>query len=260
MPDSFGSNDRQINGKTREEFITEVNDELTISGIIPFKLPIKAVESLIKDSLDFFYRKYPDALQEHYFLVFKEYLQSEEFKSSRSIQLPRQIYSVVNVDKMKNTLSSGKGDFSRNKSIGFSTYGGASSTDDAGDRTISWLTQMSLFSLMDDILVNHTVGYNFNRLTRKMSIRGEAPNSDMVIETLVRVDEEYLFEDDYFRKYVRALAKVKLAKIMGFFRIPLPGNVEVDFDGLASEGKEEISKIEEDIKEEDGIADYMFME
>lgn len=255
---SFGSNDNQTNGLTREEFINEINEKLTVNGSIPFKLPIKAVEDIIKTALDYFYRKYPDALEPQYFVIYKHFVNSEEFKINRRVQLPRQVYSVDDVQKIGNS-SLFSGDFSVYKSIGQSYNSSKAKGYDIADNTIEWLSQKSLFSLLSDTLTNEVVGFNFNRLNKKLFITGETPNKDLLVITQVKIDEEYLFEDDYFKAYVVGLAKISLAKIFRFFRIPLPGNVEIDFEGLASEGKEEIDEIKQNIQEEEGMADYMFM-
>lgn len=259
MPDSFGTNDNKINGITREEFIAQVNNDLTFYDTIPFKLPTKAVEGLIKDALDFFYRKYPDALEEHYFIVFSQYLNSEEFQNSRKIPLPREVYSVYGVDKLDTNYDLSSGDFSIHRAIGYSTFSSTSSSHNMVDNTIQWLSQKSLFSLLNDVVLNNSISYSYNRLSRTLKILGEKPTTNLVLQTYVRLDEEFLFEDDYFRKYVRGLAKKNLSKILKFFSIPLPGNVQIDFDSLSQEGSEEIEEVKQSIAEEEGMADYLFM-
>ena len=260
MADSFGTNDlNSVGGISREEFIKKVNDELTMYGSIPFKLPYVAIEGLIKDSLDFFYRKYPDALQEYYLLVFRDYINSIEFKTNRRIQLPRSIYSVNNVIKNNDRYNYDNSDFSIYRAIGYSSYSGRGAGYSMVDNTIQWLGQMSLFSLFNDVVLSNVVSYEYNRLSRTIFISGEIPTEDLIIIAQERLPEEFLFEDDYFRKYVRALAKIRLAKIMGFFNIPLPGNVQIDFDGLANEGNDELTEVKEEINTEENIADYFFM-
>lgn len=259
MEDLFGSNDLN-NGITRDEFIKIVNDNITVNHSIPYKLKSNAIETIIRNCLDYFYRKYPDALEENYLLLFSSYLNSPEFKKNRAIFLPKNVYSVYGIDKFNAGLDTyGSGDFAISRVIGFSTYSGRSTANEAVDNTINWLTQSSLLSLLNDVILNNTITFKFNRLTSRLMLPGEAPNSNLIIQVQTKIDEEYLFTDDYFRKYVIGKCKIELARVLSMFRINLPGNVEIDIDGLKSSGETEVEQVETALTEEEGMADYFFM-
>ena len=50
---------------------------------------------------------------------------------------------------------------------------------------------------------------------------------------------------------------MQLARILGTFQFNLPGNITINYDMLASEGKEEHDAIIEEIKGDEGV-DYFY--
>ena len=50
---------------------------------------------------------------------------------------------------------------------------------------------------------------------------------------------------------------MQLSRILGTFAFNLPGGITVNFDLIRSEGQEELQKIEEEIKGEEGM-DFFF--
>ena len=72
-----------------------------------------------------------------------------------------------------------------------------------------------------------------------------------------KIDEEFLFEDQYFFRYMVAEAKINLGRIAGTIEMPLIGNAKINFGELKDEGKEEQDYIKEEIKNDEGT-DYFF--
>jgi hypothetical protein len=66
-----------------------------------------------------------------------------------------------------------------------------------------------------------------------------------------------LMRDELFFRYVVAKCKIQLSRILGTFNFNLPGNIQINYDLIRTEGQDEISKIEEEIKGEEGM-DFFF--
>jgi hypothetical protein len=50
---------------------------------------------------------------------------------------------------------------------------------------------------------------------------------------------------------------MQLSRILGTFNFNLPGNIQINYDLIRSEGQEELTKIEEEIKADEGM-DFFF--
>ena len=111
---------------------------------------------------------------------------------------------------------------------------------------LSWLD-------LANYIINHTVSYNYNRNSHKLFIGGETPPRDCVAQCYLKLPIEYLMKDEIFYRYVVAKSKIQLSRILGTFDFNFPGGVKINFDMVRSEGQDEITKIEEEIKGEEGM-------
>jgi hypothetical protein len=106
-------------------------------------------------------------------------------------------------------------------------------------------------------IINHTISFNYNRMSNKLFIGGETPDRDCVAMTYAKLPIEYLMQDEVFYRYVVAKCKVQLSRILGTFAFNLPGNITINYDLIRSEGQDELSAIIEEIKGEEGM-DFFF--
>jgi hypothetical protein len=68
------------------------------------------------------------------------------------------------------------------------------------------------------------------------------------MEAYANIPRENLFRDDLFYKYVVGQSKVMLGNLVGRYDFTLPGGVKIQASDLISQGKEEITQVEEEIK------------
>ena len=106
-------------------------------------------------------------------------------------------------------------------------------------------------------LINHTISFNYNRLSHRLFFGGETPNRDCVARCYAKLPMTHLMKDEIFYRYVVAKCKVQLSRILGTFNFNLPGNIQINYDLIRSEGQDELSKIEEEIKGDEGM-DFFF--
>ena len=242
---------------TNDEFIALVQQEISVACALPFTVPVKEIERIIKFSSEWFYKKYEDAVEERFVIIPKTMFQSEEFKRSRTVTVPDCVFSIFAVKKMREDFGrtysfDGTGDFgverlflSDSVSIGQGT-----------ENMMYYVLNLSWLDLANHI-INHTVSYNYNRNSHKLFFAGETPDRDCVCQAYIKLPFEFLFADEIFYRYVVAKCKMQLSRILGTFAFNLPGNITINYDLIRTEGQDELTKIEEEIKADEGM-DFFF--
>jgi hypothetical protein len=241
----------------KDDFMANVQQELNVASALPFTIPQAELERIINISADWFYKKYEDAVEERYYFITSALFKSEQFKATRTITLPDCVFSVWGFKKLKE-------DFGRSMSFdGTADFGieklflSDSSSLGQGSENLMYYTLNMYWLDVASHIINHTVSYNFNRNTHKLFVGGETPNRDCVAICYAKVPIEQLMNDEVFYRYVVAKAKVQLSRILGTFDFNLPGNIKINYDLIRDEGKDELEKIEEEIKSEEGM-DFFF--
>lgn len=241
----------------KDEFIANVQQELTVACALPFTVPQQEIDRIINISADWFYKKYEDAVEERYYFIPTALFQTDQFKRERTVTLPDCVFSVFSFKKLKEDFGrsftfDGTADFSIEKLL-FSTTGGVG----ASTESLMYYTLNLYWMDVASHLINHTISYNYNRNSHKLFISGETPNRDCVAHVYAKLPIEHLMNDEIFFRYVVAKCKTQLSRILGTFTFNLPGNVTINYDLLKDEGTEELSNIIEEIKEEESM-DFFF--
>ena len=237
----------------RDEFITEIQDEITVGCSLPFSVPKKEIERIIKYGEKWIYKKYEEAVEERYYTISASQFNDANFKKYRTILLPECIYSVNSVTESAAPGSSGApfsnmADFSLEKAL-FSNNSDISHSTEA-------LMEYTMFESFLDLtrhILYHPISYNFNRLSRKLVITGETPIKGIILQCYNKVPLEQLMEDEIFYRYCVAKAKTQLARILGLFDFKLPGGNTINFDMYKEEGVEELEKLTEELKDDEGM-------
>jgi hypothetical protein len=242
---------------TQDEFIALVQQEISVACALPFTVPVAEIQRIIKFSADWFYKKYEDAVEERYVIIPVTNFKSDEFKKTRTIPMPDCVFSIFALKKLKE-------DFGRTYSFdGTADFGierlflsDSVSIGQGTENMMYYTLNLSWLDLANHI-INHTISYNYNRSSNKLFISGETPNRDCVAHCYLKLPFEYLMKDEIFYRYVVAKCKVQLSRILGTFNFNLPGNIQINYDLIRSEGQDELTKIEEEIKGEEGMDFFM---
>jgi len=118
-------------------------------------------------------------------------------------------------------------------------------------------TILDSFSDMLNQMSKYTVKFNYNQMNNRLNIL-TALEGDLVLEAYANVQEEGLYSDPMFITYVTAHCKRQLGNMMTRYNFQLPGGVQYNGESLISEGNDDISKIEEEIKYK-GNSSFMVM-
>jgi hypothetical protein len=238
---------------TQDEFIADIQQELSVACALPFTVPVPEIERIIKRSSEWFYKKYEDSVEERYYIIPTTLFKTDQYKKDRTVTLPDCVFSVFQLKKLKE-------DFARSMSFdGTADFGierlflSDSVSLGQGTENLMYYTLNMYWLDTASHIINHTVTFNYNRNSHRLFFGGETPNRDCVALCYVKLPVEHLMLDEIFYRYVVAKCKVQLSRILGTFNFNLPGNIQINYDLIRSEGTEEITKIEEEIKSEEGM-------
>ena len=268
-----------------DALIKQINDELTIACQIPFTVPKKELANIIQRAKKYFYKIYEDSVEQMYIALpagavnkaaFKQGVpfgkgtnhetitNKDNIKNPRGvIQMPSRVYSVNDVFEIGGfsgedggfgdySFNAGDVDFSIDKFIYSDVYGAG-----IGSENLMYYVVNSLFLDNTRQVLLPQISYTYNRLTKKFRFQGELPKRAVIFEIFSTIPDCALFEDEAFQRYVIGQAKIQLSRILGTFSFNLPGNITINYDLIQSEGREEVDRIVEEIKGDEGV-DYFF--
>jgi hypothetical protein len=263
-----------------DALIQEINEELSIACQIPFTVPKKELARIIDRAKDYFYKIYEDSVEETYIALpastWQHYdfnrgimesnaiLNNDNINSNRGVvPMPQRVYSVVNAFEISRfggedggfgsrSFSAGDPDLSIDKFIFSSQFGAG-----IGAENLMYYVINSKYVDNARQVLQAQISYSYNRLTNKFRFLGELPTHSVIFQIYAKIPDCALFQDEAFIRYCTAKAKIQLSRILGTFNYNLPGNITINYDMIRDEGKEEIEKIEEQIKGDEGV-DYFF--
>ena len=268
-----------------DELIKLINDDLTIACQIPFTVPKKELNNIIQRAKKYFYKIYEDSVEQMYIALPAGALQVPAFKQGVPygtgqdkqvitnkanidnprgiVKMPSRVYSVNDVFEIGGFSGEDGGfgsmsfnaddvDFSIDKFIYDDVYGAG-----IGSENLMYYVVNSLFMDNARQVLLPQISYTFNRLTKKFRFQGELPKNAVIFEIFSTIPDCALFEDEAFQRYVIGQAKIQLSRILGTFSFNLPGNITINYDLVQSEGREEVDRIVEEIKGDEGV-DYFF--
>jgi len=236
-----------------ESFMLRVRDDVSFSCSIPVKIPDRNLINIIKRCKEWFYKHYEYSVEDAFLFISQEAFKSSEFAANRSITLPEDVFSVYGVHKTDvRRFDVGKQflQYSNN----YINYGLMYNSQ---EDLMGFVIAESYDSLRQQLLIKKYMTYNYNELTNKFTVLGEIPGSDIILEVYKKLDDCSLFQDELFLRYVVAHCRKNIGVIMGFFTYTLPGNITVNSDLIQSMGQEEIDKIEEEVKTDEGTDWFM---
>lgn len=251
---------------TKQEFYDEINTAITVGCSLPFSVPEKAIDNIVKYTAQWFHRNWDDGVENIYLSIpASVWSTNEEFKQTRKLTLPKCIYSVNAVAKdktSKNKLSGGGADFSFTgyMSSNWGVNGGISGTEDLmGTDAVLGYVIASSWGDLTDLILNYPISYSYSRQSNKLFLKGSLEHSpDFLLDCEVRAPLESLYNLDLFFHYCLGQTKMQLANILGTFSMDLPGGASINFDRFYDQGKESVDEIKEEIKSMRGGSDFIF--
>jgi len=242
------------NAMTIEQLIDYVQNELTVYGALDKYLQDLAVMGIIRDdALQYFYNNYNYATMESFYRVHYECL-LQSTNLYQYVILPDEIESVYEIFKINGNLissniilSAGANNFPISLGQINQPYL-ASQMSTIGDIGV-YRSIVSAFA--DEIakMTKEKVGFDFNPTSKQLILQGGV-SCDLLLRVFVRVQPEYMYNDELFKKYTLGTAYIKLANILQFVPLPMPGGFNFNAEAIRTVGNEMLTEVKERIKKQ----------
>ena len=240
---------------TEQELIADINDEITFSGALPYSLPEKEIKRIILNDCRYFWDNWRHAVESRYLLLPEELFKSATFKKLRQIQLPDCVQFVVDFKEAKggSIFATIDRDFAEQKFIGSEIY----LTPFIGE---SIMYRSVIFSFLDITkgMMLDTIAYDYNKNTKMLGVLGRTPATPAVLRIYKKLEQDKLFEDEVFQRYVRAHAKVRLAHMLQTFNYSLPGDVTINYQNITTTAEKEMDAVNAMMKGEN-TPDWLYL-
>jgi hypothetical protein len=256
------------NSMCLDDFLKSIADDITGSCMIPMNLPKKEVYNIVQRAKKWFYKNYEYSMRENFYYLPYAIFETEYFKRTRSLTLDKmdpttgggEVYSVFGVGQTGSRYGAGTsvkfttGDFALERMLYGGLYGGTGTV--AGAENLQYyVINESYFDLTRQI-IESPISYHYNQLTHEIRFTGLNPKKDVILNVYETVPECALFEDEAFFRYVSAKVKISLGNKMSIFDYTLPGGIKVNAEAIQSLGQDELDKVIEEIKTDEGT-DWM---
>ena len=251
------------------DFIDEVGSHVTGACMIPMNLPKSEVYNIIKRAKKWFYKNYEYSVAENFLYIPHEVFAEDHFKTRRALTLPDgsqstigggEVFSVYGVFERGHTgygtsITFEQGDFDMERMLYGALSGGGSQVAAAMENLQYYVINQSAFELTRQILEN-PISFHYSQLTHELKFTGQTPKTDIFLEVYETIPDCALFDDEIFFRYVAAKVMISLGQKLAIFGYNLPGNITVNADVIQGMGQEELDKVIEEIKGDEGV-DWM---
>jgi len=232
---------------TIEQLIDIVNADLTVSGLLPKILPDQEIYRLIKeDALGYFYRDYQFATQKIYYKLPLTCFQTEQYTQYRYFVLPEEITQVTDIFMISNPTMFRLGMQAPHLSIDMGVTNQpflTSFVSTIGELAV-YRSVIGAFSSEVNKMSRNTVKFDFNNINNRLNIL-TGIECDLILECYTKIEQENLFDDQLFKKYIIGLSKVRLAEVLGRVNMPLPGGFNYQADAIKTQGETGMKEVTE---------------
>lgn len=247
-------------------FIERVTERVTSSNALPFNIPKGQMPDIIRRAAQYHYEWNPDATEQRWLLLPSGSIQqARQLDFNAPLRLPDYVKAIFQVYTSGAGISLGisSRDFARAVLFqSYSTNYRAFSTGQTGTGqtfrqsyaashpTVS-SNIVSLFEYSNyKSVFNKGIRFHFNENSHIFNVMGQTNGASIVVDAVIKLALEDLYNDIYFEDYVCALIEQQLGRIMMTFNFTLPGGITVNYDQIKENGKETVDKIEEYMKDQ----------
>lgn len=257
----------EYNPNCLNEFLDEVGSYVTGACMIPMNLPKSEVWNITKRAKKWFYKNYEYSMTENFMYIPHEVFETEHFKKRRALTLPNEsavngggeVFSVYGVFEDgsgfgTNSITFSVGDFDMERMLYGGLYGG-SGVAKGMENLQYYVINQSAFEMTRQVTEN-PLSFHYSQQTHELKFTGDTPKKGVFLEVYETIPDCALFGDEAFFRYVAAKVMISLGQKLAIFGYNLPGNITVNADVIQSMGQDELDKVIEEIKGDEGV-DWM---
>lgn len=261
--DKYGMDNYQLNNDkmTIEQIIDYVQADLTFSGTLPKVLPDLEIVRIIKEeALEWFYKNYQFAVIKSYYKLDKDFIRSEYYTAMGYITLPEEVENITRIVEINNPSLFRIGIQAPNLSINFGVTNQpylTSFVTNIGELS-TYRQILSAFSDEVNKLARNYTKFSFNPVNKRLNILDEI-RTDFMLEVYVRLQQEEIFNNNLFKKYVVSLSSIRLGQMLGRLTFNMPGSFQYNASDLISQGQTSLDKVIEEIQKQSPNSSFFIM-
>lgn len=223
--------------------------------VVEINIDDQQIEDRIDEAIEYWRQHHYDGVEK----VYLKHQVTEEDVTNKWIPINDLIYGVTRVFPIASGTSTSKSIFDLQYQLRLNDLYDLTST------SVIYYSQVMSHLALIDLTLNGKQLYRFNRLTNKLHIDESwndniAPGTFILVEcyrVLDPVDAPRMYGEQWLKHYVTALLKKQWATNMKKFQgLQLPGGVTIDGDKLYAEAKEEIDKLETDLRDKSAPLEF----
>lgn len=247
---------------TRSQFISKVSRRISSDCGIPVNLSVDLIKDIIDDSKEWFYENFDGAIQSEYVVISGDLISTDLFKAKRQILLPECVRYIYELRK------AGAGHAA---SVGFSTatnpdfrklsyvVNGYGNRYAARYDLVYSLTEMWRSQFLNNHLALNTIRYDYNHNTNIMTLLGHNSGYDMIAEAGIDIDDESLYSNIFFFKYVLAELYQQAEIILSIVDVNLVGGNKINTQVLGKMHDKYMKEIERELDDQGKTSDFFII-
>lgn len=261
--------DPAYDANCRNNFIDEIGSYVTGACMIPMNLPKSEIYNIMKRAKKWFFKNYEYSVVENFLYIPETVFQTTHFKERRALTLPDgsqnpadgggEVFSVFGLQEMGSgfgtSITFQQGDFDMERMLYSNLTGGGAGMAKAMENLQYYVINQMGFEMSNQILHN-PISFHYSQLTHELKFTGQTPKNGVVIEIYETIPDCALYADEIFFRYVAAKVMVSFGQKLAIFGYNLPGNITINADVIQGMGQDELDKVIEEIKTDEGT-DYM---
>jgi len=237
---------------TIDQLIDIVQSDMTMSGLFDKILPDLEIQRLIREeALDWFYKNYQFSKIKWFYFLNKSFLSTEQYHRNQYLILPQEVEDIVRIVKIDNPTLFRLGIQAPNLSInmGVTNQPFLTSFVTTAGELGTYRSVISNFSDQINKMTANTLRFNYNHISKRLVLLTTI-DTDLMLEVYVRIEEEELFDNVYFKQYLIGLCQQRMGMAVGRFNFNMPGNFQYNAQDMITQGKEKMDAIIEKVRAE----------
>ena len=210
---------------TRDEFVQNIVDEITISGSLNVSVNTKEINRIIDNEKRNVFRNWRDAVELRYGIIPVTQFRTPEFRKSRTIQFPDCVWGIEEFREIRDgsrLFGINDPDLSMERVMGSDLWLSPFSSDVITTRTVSysWFDLARSFTLKD-------IQFHFNLNTKRVQVIGHEPLAPVLCRVFVQIEDAALYDDYMFLKQCIGKTMVQIHRVLKTFEVTLVGGVSI---------------------------------
>jgi hypothetical protein len=239
------------------EFISDIDNRLTLYGQLPYTIPQKLIVSIIKQSAKWFYVHVSASQKQSYFHISKKDIIADNnlngfttcvIMMSPRIRIIKEIYDATETNNV---------DLSSAMYLS-ATTGGAQglyqSNIDNNLYILEGATKMVEARTLKNTFGSH-LPFEYVSNSNELILK-KIPSNSIVLDCSVDLEIKYLYRYSYFFDYVLSKCRADLKRLLGAHTYNLPGDVVMNAEEICA-GFEDWTTIETTLKASNGLGDII---